>query len=111
MFRTTILVTIGMTLFRSKTFIGAFKFMGNIFNTSTKSIFDMGLSGKDYALVAIMLVFIFSLLGELGIDVRKKIDEQNIIFRYVIYLVLVFSLLTFGLYGYGYDASSFIYGG
>src|SRR5574344_518900 len=113
MFRTTLLVTIGMTLFRSKTFIGAFKFMGNIFNTSTKSIFDMGLSGKDYALVAIMLVviFIISLLGELGIDVRKKIDEQNIIFRYVIYLVLVFSLLTFGLYGYGYDASSFIYGG
>ena len=44
-------------------------------------------------------------------DVRKKIDEQPLVFRWVLYLALVMSVVIFGIYGKAYDAKAFVYGG
>lgn len=42
-------------------------------------------------------------------DVREKLAEQNLVFRWGIYYLLIFSVLIFGFYGPGYSASEFIY--
>lgn len=43
-------------------------------------------------------------------SIRKQISNQNIVFRWSIWIILFFSVVIFGEYGTGYDASSFIYG-
>ena len=35
--------------------------------------------------------------------------RQNIWFRWLVYYGLIFAVLIFGIYGPGYDASTFIY--
>ena len=40
----------------------------------------------------------------------NKIAEKKVVVRWAIYYILIFSILIFGIYGKGYNASSFIYG-
>lgn len=63
------------------------------------------------------IIFISALMAVFVMDIilyKKKsplvwLDRQNLIFRWIIYLGLIFVVLTLGIYGTGYDASSFIY--
>ena len=41
---------------------------------------------------------------------RETIAKQNLIFRWVLIYGCLFAVIIFGVYGPGYDASSFIYG-
>ena len=42
---------------------------------------------------------------------REKLDAQPLLFRWVVYYLLVMSVIIFGIYGNAYDASAFVYGG
>jgi D-alanyl-lipoteichoic acid acyltransferase DltB (MBOAT superfamily) len=44
-----------------------------------------------------------------GIKIRKVLAEQELWFRWLVGIAGVLAVLVFGLYGYGYDAQSFIY--
>ncbi len=57
------------------------------------------------ALVILMLVEYF----RERIDLKAALARQNIWFRYLVYYLLIFTILIFGVYGPEYDASSFIY--
>ncbi len=112
--RTILIVCIGMLLFRSDSltqftllFKGLFSF------TMPKKITEFGLVYKDFRLVFFYILIIFGveLAGELKVNVREKLNEQNLIFRWLVYIFIIFSILIFGVYGYGFDAKSFIYGG
>lgn len=112
--RTIIIVCIGMLLFRSETIEQFIIMLKGITNFEiTKSIFELGLIKKDFLIAAIYILIIFGveLSYELKVDVREKLNEQNLIFRWIIYLLIIFSILIFGIYGRGYAAKSFIYGG
>ena len=52
-----------------------------------------------------------STIQECGYSVRELIARQNAVFRWIIYLVGIFAIAIFGIYGIGYDAKSFIYRG
>ena len=54
---------------------------------------------------------VVSLLQEKGYRLRESLDRQNIVFRWVVYLTAVYAVIIFGVYGIGYDATSFIYQG
>jgi hypothetical protein len=41
--------------------------------------------------------------------VRDTLEKQNLLFRWMLLLGLIFAVIIFGYYGPGYDASSFIY--
>lgn len=41
----------------------------------------------------------------------ESIINKHLIIRWVIYLVLIFDVILFGVYGQGYDVSDFMYGG
>jgi len=71
----------------------------------------LGLDAPDLIifLFGMFLVFIVDLLLYKKISPTKWINNQNIWFRWIVYLGLIFFVLTFGIYGTGFDASSFIY--
>lgn len=76
-------------------------------------IYKFGLDIKNYYLMiaSIVLLVIVDVCHNRGIHFREKLMNTNIIFRYTIYMVAIFMIVIMGIYGKGYDASSFIYAG
>lgn len=118
MIRTTIIVLIGMLIFRAKRLkvalqmllsIFTFENMGKLFNGE---LFKIGFETSDFIviIVGVIIMFIVGLLQEKGYSIREKISKQNIVFRWTLYYGIIFSIIIFGIYGKGYSASSFIYG-
>lgn len=75
------------------------------------SLYQLGLSEKNFRLmiICIVVLFISDILKNKGICLRKIIAKQDYIFRWVIIALSIFFIVTFGVWGPGYDASNFIY--
>lgn len=75
-----------------------------------ESIYNFGLSAKDFNVlfVAIIILITVSNLQEKG-SLRERLNKENIVFRWVLAFGLIFAILIFGIYGPGYNASSFAY--
>lgn len=75
------------------------------------SLIELGLSNANWYLLscAILVMFFVDYLHEKGVHIREEIGKQQIIFRWVIYLLAIFAVLIFGVYGPAYDSASFIY--
>ena len=110
--RTFIFIVIGMTIFRASTLTDAFNVLGSIFTSSTESIASIanGYANVILIVVCIIIVLFIDILKYKGKDILQCINNQNLVFRYLVYLCALIFLLIFGIYGYGYNPSSFIYG-
>lgn len=100
----------GMFLFR----VDSFKQMGlMIHSNASASLFSLGLKKLDFALlmVGILVMLVVGVMQEFNISIRKELQKQNLLFKWLIYYIIIFSIIIFGIYGKGYDAASFIYGG
>ena len=75
------------------------------------SLLKMGLNIHQFIVVviAIALLGFVSSKQEQGIHIRQWIAKRPIAIRWVIYLAVIFTVIIFGAYGPGYDASSFVY--
>lgn len=75
------------------------------------SLYDFGLD-KNGFILSILLIALMWVVGMLQekMNIRDEIAKQNIVFRWTLYLMLIASILVFGIYGSGYDASAFVYG-
>lgn len=108
--RTILIVCFGMFLFR----VDSFSQMNTMIHSKlSASLFCLGLKKMDFALLAvgILVMLVVGILGELNINIRKELEKQNLLFKWMVYYLIIFSVIIFGIYGKGYDASSFIYGG
>lgn len=108
--RTILIVCFGMFLFR----VDSFKQMGlMIHSNASASLFSLGLKKADFALlmVGILVMLVVGVMQEFNINIRKELQKQNLLFKWLIYYIMIFSVIIFGIYGKGYDAASFIYGG
>lgn len=108
--RTILIVCFGMFLFR----VDSFKQMGLMFHSNASaSLFSLGLKKADFALlmVGILVMLVVGVMQEFNINIRKELQKQNLLFKWFIYYIIIFSIIIFGIYGKGYDAASFIYGG
>lgn len=74
---------------------------------------SLGLDAANLALLAVALLVLLTvgILQESGFKLREEIAKQNIVFRWGVYLIGIFSIIIFGWYGLDYDASKFIYMG
>lgn len=74
------------------------------------SMYKLGLNRPTFlmTLAFISLLWVVGILQEKG-SVRDRIANSNIVFRWSIYYLLIFSIMIFGVYGPGYDAASFVY--
>ena len=75
------------------------------------SLFKLGLDGPNFfvALFSLALLLLVSCLQERGKNVRQRLAEQNLVFRWVMLLGLILGIIIFGMYGPGYNAVEFIY--
>ena len=73
-------------------------------------LLKLGISAADYGILLIGtgLLLGVSLAGRKG-SVREKIAQKSAAVRFLIWYGLFLSVLVFGAYGEGYDASQFIY--
>ena len=105
-----------MIFFRSTSLSQAFNFIKSMFVYNPWVLFDnsslyvAGLDMLDFRvlIISIIVLFIVDYL-KTKFDVREKLFEQNIVFRWVIIYALIFAIIIFGCYGPGYDPASFIY--
>lgn len=123
--RTYLIYGFGAVFFRAGSIKEAVSFIGSLFSMFFNgeynpwiwvdgSLNNLGLDSKDMLvmLCAILVVLIVEAMSEhLNMTVRAWVARQNLIFRWGLYLIGFFTLITFGLYGANYVASAFIYGG
>lgn len=115
MTRTFLLCGVGRIFFRSANFGDAMGYIGGIFsgmnlgNLYTK-LFTYGLDAANVfiAIIAILVLWGVDMLQE-KMKLRETIAKQNIVFRWLIIFIALFAVIIVGIYGPGYDASSFIY--
>ena len=80
--------------------------------TDNTSLYSLGLDIIEFRILFLSLgaLFIVDYL-KMKFDVITKLKEQNIVFRWALTFLLIFSIIIFGMYGPGYDATTFIYRG
>jgi hypothetical protein len=111
------LVTVTWVFFRATSIEQAFDVLKGIvtdfqpWTLWSGELLKLGLSGPDMAVMTASLLVLLgvSLAKAAGKDVIGGLLKQGVLFRWTVYLLLMFSILIFGMYGAGYDASSFIY--
>ena len=74
------------------------------------SLYNFGLSRKEFwlILVCLLLFWAVSMMQE-RFSIRAVLARQNIVFRWGIIYLGIFSVLILGVYGIGFDAAAFLY--
>ena len=77
------------------------------------TLLKAGLNTANWFLLFVMLMLLFfvDFMHEKKVSFRQVLDEQPLVFRWLIYIAAVLVILIFGYYGPQYDAASFIYAG
>ena len=75
------------------------------------TLLSFGLGRKDYLLLMILTLFIFTvgIYQERGGRVRETMSKQKLPLRWAFYLGAILILVLFGHYGPGYSAAEFVY--
>ncbi len=75
-----------------------------------ESLFNIGLDMREVYLLIFLMLFLFVVsLIQKRMSIRRWLTNQNIIFRWMVYLVSVFLILLWGIYGEDYQQTQFIY--
>ena len=87
----------------------SFEFTPWIFTDN--SLLAHGLTRGDFnvAMIGIILLIVMDILNFRDIEIREKIVSQSIWYRWIIMIGAILAILIFGIWGAGYNASSFIY--
>lgn len=75
-----------------------------------ESLLGYGLEANNmaYAIYGIILIWAVSML-QVRYNIREKLAEQNLLFRWSIYLIGIFTIIIFGVYGNVYSTEGFAY--
>ena len=114
--RTYILFAFAMIFFRASSISFGIQIIKNMFYYNpwilldNKTLYTAGVDMLDFRvlIISLLVLFIVDLMAKKG-SVREKIFKQNIVFRWAIIYLLIFSIIIFGCYGVGYDPADFIY--
>ena len=73
----------------------------------------LGLDGANLIvmILGIILLIAVDVASEKGVRFGERLLQKHTALRYGVYLAGIFLVLVFGIYGIGYSAASFIYGG
>lgn len=112
-------VTLAWIIFRATSLRVGLTMLKNLFCVRNPWIFfddsllRLGLSGKEWCvlLLSIMVLLFVEYMQEKGTCIRDVILEKAVYVRWGLYIVTILSIMIFGVYGFGYHAQDFIYGG
>ena len=107
-------VFIGEMFFRADTVTQGIEMLKGIFTRfkfSGSELLNLGIDIYDYVIVilAIIFVFIISLLKEKGMDVRERLNKKRTFVKWIILYAFILSIFIFGAYGPGYEPLDPIY--
>ena len=85
-------------------------FLGSWLPQPVGALFSLGLDRPDMLVLAVSLALLLavSLIQERQ-SLRELISRQRLPLRWALYLLCLFAVLIFGIYGPGYDSAQFIY--
>ncbi len=114
---TFMLVCVSWVFFRADSVLQSLVIIKNIFVDFNiwafwdGSLYTLGLDKYDFnlAVIAIGILIFTDVLREKNIALRSMVLKQNIVLRWAFYYALIFGILVFGYYGYGYNSADFIY--
>ena len=112
------LVSFAWIFFRMAGLRGGIEYVRNMFPLdnpwifSDQTLFQLGLNSSDFiALCVFTMVLVAVDILQRKYCIREKIAQMPMIVRWPIYLTGVVVVVVYGIYGQGYVASDFIYGG
>lgn len=114
---TFILVDFAWIFFRANSYADAKQIIVSIVHLENLnciadySVFNLGLdvANTKLLMLSVFILFVVDLCKYHGIIVRDIIIKQKLPIRWICYLAATFFIMIFGIWGAGYDASSFIY--
>lgn len=114
---TFLLINLTWVFFRANTVEDAFYIVGSIFRGWDLNVFidgsllRLGFDISEWISLGIGLAVLLmvGIMNERGMDIRESLSRQQLWFRWLVYLLLFFSVLLLGIYGPGFEASAFIY--
>lgn len=85
----------------------------NVWIFTNDALLSLGLDWKEWVVLAasILILVAVSIRQERGTAFSDVIFRQPVYVRWALYLVAIFGIMTYGVYGMGYDSQAFIYGG
>lgn len=85
----------------------------NVMQLFAPGVFNLGLSRMELMLVAVhcAALFVFDYLQNRKIDMVENVCSMHFIVRTCLYMLLIYDIMLFGVYGAGYSAAGFLYGG
>lgn len=115
--KTILLINFAWIFFRADSISGALEIIQKIFNEIDFSqinlnyIYTLGLNEKNflYLVISLLILLAVSICHYNHIHLRPLIKKQQLWLRWMIYYILIFSILTFGILGIAYETSPFIY--
>lgn len=115
-FITFILVSVAWIFFRASDWKTAYTMVKKInkkFLSTIGKLIESGSIDKKDFIVLIISLFILYLFERASqkIEVREKISKFYLPFRWALYILLVHTIVIFGIYGEGYNPVNFIYMG
>ena len=114
--RTALLVCVGELFFRAnglRAGLRMFRTMVTDFSIPTREQLQLGLDRYDVIIlvVAVLIVFVVSLLQERNIKLRATIRKAPVPLRWAVYYAAILSIVIFGAYGVGYVPVEPMYAG
>ena len=115
---TFFLVMIAWIIFRAPSLKTGLKMILSIFTVRNywifwnDTLFTLGLGWKEWGVLmqSIVCLFVISYF-KTKISVSGWLMRQHLIVRWTLCIGAILIIMTFGTYGFGYDAKAFIYGG
>ena len=122
--KTYSIYAVGAAFFRAGSISEGFEFVKRLFGTFTRtelnpwilidgSILQLAGTGinLNIIIVGIALLIIVAVLREKYGYARIWLDKQPVVFRWAVYIGLLFITILYGKYGRDFQAAEFIYGG
>lgn len=111
--RTFLLCCLGRIFFKSATLTDAFGMFSRLTVFSGGfDPFSFGLDKKDLfvAIVGVIILLAYDIFEEKGISVRKTLDKQPIIVKWLILYAVIMFIIIYGYYGADVQHTTFVYG-
>jgi len=111
------LICLTWVFFRAASLQGALEILQRMFSVNNlwifmdETLYTLGLSRLEWGvlLFGAGVLLAVDMAHERGVSLRARLREQNLLFRWLVYIAAIVFILVYGVYGVGFDISQFIY--
>ena len=111
------LICLTWVFFRAESLTQAVDYLRQMFSVHNpwifvdETLYTLGLSRLEMGILLFStgVLLAVDIAHEHGVSLRQKLEEQNLLFRWLAYVAVIVFILMYGVYGPGYNAAQFIY--